>query len=250
MTELRVFGEGPSVPATRSERTSRPLLLDLFSCAGGAAMGYHRAGFDVDGCDIADRSNYPFPYHRGDALPYLAHLIASGEIRRYALVHASPPCQHGCALTVGTNASQGWGRAHVDLVAPTRALLDRTGLPYVIEQPNGRAEIRKDLTLCGEMFGLGVIRHRNFELGGWTAVRPAHVPHRGRVRGYRHGRFYDGPYVAAYGNGGGKPSVLELQTAMGITWTDVREELTEAIPPAYTEWIAGQFLALEGRAAA
>ncbi|MFS8203343.1 DNA methylase (plasmid) [Streptomyces sp. CWNU-52B] len=206
-------------------------------------MGYHCAGFAVDGCDIAARPNYPFPYHRGDALAYLAALITTGEIRRYAIVHASPPCQHGCALTVGTNASQGWGGAHVDLVAPVRDLLERTGLPYVIEQPNGRAKIRKDLTLCGEMYGLGVIRHRNFELGGWTAVRPAHVTHRGRVRGYRHGEYFDGPYVAAYGNGGGKPSVPELQTAMGITWTDVREELTEAIPPAYTEHIGRAYLA-------
>ncbi|MEU5075672.1 DNA methylase [Streptomyces asoensis] len=227
----------------------RPLLLDLFSCAGGAAMGYARAGFTVHGCDIAHRPNYPFPWHRGDALAYLAHLITTGEIRRYAFVHASPPCQHGCALTVGTNASQGWGRSHVDLVAPTRDLLDRTGLPYVIEQPNGRAEIRKDLSLCGEMFGLGVIRHRNFELGGWTARQPAHVPHRGRVRGYRHGRFYDGPYVAAYGNGGGKPSVPELQAALGIDWTDVREELTEAIPPAYSEHIGRAYLATRTRVA-
>ncbi|MFJ4423335.1 DNA methylase [Streptomyces bobili] len=198
----------------------RPCLLDLFSCAGGAAMGYH-----------------------GDALAYLAALIASGEIRRYTFVHASPPCQHGCALTVGTNASQGWGRSHVDLVAPTRELLEQTGLPYVIEQPNGRAKIRKDLTLCGEMFGLGVIRHHNFELGGWSIEQPAHVPHRGRVRGYRHGQYFDGPYVAAYGNGGGKPTVPELQAAMGITWTDVREELTEAIPPAYTEHIGRHALA-------
>jgi hypothetical protein len=221
----------------------RPLLLDLFSCAGGAAMGYARAGFTVHGCDIAHRPNYPFPYHRGDALAYLAHLIATGEIRRYTFVHASPPCQHGCALTVGTNASQGWGRTHVDLVPPVRDLLERTGVRYVIEQPNGRAEIRKDLTLCGEMFGLGVIRHRNFELGGWRTEQPAHVPHRGRVRGYRHGRFYDGPYVAGYGNGGGKPTVSELQAAMGITWTNVREELTEAIPPAYTEHIGRAALA-------
>jgi hypothetical protein len=226
----------------RRVRGRRPRLLDLFCCAGGAAVGYHRAGFDVTGVDIVDRPNYPFPRHRGDALAYLAELIASGEIRRYAVVHASPPCQHGCALTVGTNASQGWGRAHVDLVGATRALLDATGLPYVIEQPNGRAKIRKDLTLCGEMFGLGVIRHRNFELGGWTAPQPAHVPHRGRVRGWRHGRFYDGPYVAAYGNGGGKPTIPELQTAMGITWTDEREELTEAIPPAYTEHIGRAYL--------
>ncbi|WP_328493932.1 DNA methylase [Streptomyces sp. NBC_00414] len=220
----------------------RPRVLDLFSCAGGAATGYQRTGFDVDGCDIAARPNYPFPYHHGDALEYLAHLITTGEIRRYAIVHASPPCQAKNTLTVGTNASRGWGGTHVDLVAPTRDLLERTGLPYVIEQPNGQAEIRKDLTLCGEMFGLGVIRHRNFELGGWTAERPAHVPHRGRVRGWRHGVYFDGPYVAAYGNGGGKPSVPELQAAMGMTWTDVREELTEAIPPAYSEFIGRAYL--------
>lgn len=221
----------------------RPRVLDLFSCAGGAATGYRRAGFEVDGCDIATCPNYPFPYHQGDALEYLAHLITTGDIERYAFVHASPPCQHGCALTVGTNASQGWGRTHVDLVAPTRVLLERTGLPYVIEQPNGRAKIRKGLTLCGEMFGLGVIRHRNFELGGWTIERPAHVPHRGRVRGWRHGQYFDGPYVAAYVNGGGKPTVPELQAALGIGWTDVREELTEAIPPAYSEFIGRAYLA-------
>ncbi|MFB6935228.1 DNA methylase [Streptomyces chartreusis] len=219
----------------------RPLLLDLFSCAGGAAMGYLRAGFRVHGCDIADRPNYPFLYHRGDALAYLAHLIATGDIRRYAFVHASPPCQAKCSLTIGTNQSKGWGGTHEDLVAPTRALLDQTGRPYVIEQPNGRAEIRKDLWLCGEMFGLGVIRHRNFELGGWMAPQPEHPRHRGRVRGYRHGEYHDGPYVAPYGNGGGKPSVPELQAAMGITWTNLREELTEAIPPAYAEYIGRAF---------
>ncbi|MFG2901527.1 DNA methylase [Streptomyces zaomyceticus] len=221
----------------------RPLLLDLFCCAGGAATGYQRAGFDVVGVDIRPRPNYPFAFVQADALEYLADLMASGKIERYAFVHSSPPCQAGCALTVGTNRSKGWGGTHVDLVPPTRELLDATGLPYVIEQPNGVAEIRKDLTLCGEQFGLGVLRHRNFELGRWTVTRPAHVPHRGRVRGWRHGEFFDGPYVAAYGNGGGKPSVPELQTAMGIDWTDVREELTEAIPPAYSQWIGAAFLA-------
>ncbi|WP_020140149.1 DNA cytosine methyltransferase [Streptomyces sp. 351MFTsu5.1] len=221
----------------------RPLLLDLFSCAGGAAMGYARAGFRVHGCDLADRPHYPFTWHRGDALEYLARLIATGEIERFTFVHASPPCQAKNTLTVGTNRSRGWGGTHVDLVAPTRDLLDKTGLPYVIEQPNGQAEIRKDLTLCGEMYGLGVIRHRNFEVSGCTIEQPAHIPHRGRVRGYRHGRFYDGPYVAAYGNGGGKPTVPELQAALGIDWTDVREELTEAIPPAYSEHIGRAFLA-------
>ncbi|MFC8641107.1 DNA methylase [[Kitasatospora] papulosa] len=226
----------------RRDHGHRPLLLDLFCCAGGAATGYHRAGFDVIGVDIVDRPNYPFTFVRAEALEYLAALIASGEIRRFTAVHTSPPCQAGCALTVGTNASQGWGGDHDDLVAPTRALLERTGLPYVIEQPNGRAEIRKDLSLCGEMFGLGVLRHRNFELGSWTITRPAHPKHRGYVRGYRHGVYRDGPYVAAYGSGGGKATVPEMQEAMGITWTSVREELTEAIPPAFSEHIGRALL--------
>ncbi|MCX5279126.1 DNA methylase [Streptomyces sp. NBC_00198] len=219
-----------------------PRVLDLYSCAGGAGWGYRLAGFAVDGCDIVDRPRYPFPYHRGDALEYLAHLISTGDIERYTLVHASPPCQAGCALTVGTNRSQGWGGTHEDLVAPTRELLDRTGLPYVIEQPNGRAEIRKDLSLCGVMFGLKVFRHRNFELGNWSTVKPVHVKHDGYVRGHRHGVYRDGPYVAAYGKGGGKATVPEMQAAMGISWTDVHEELTEAIPPAYTRWIGTAFL--------
>ncbi|MFB7953402.1 DNA methylase [Streptomyces sp. NPDC056045] len=229
---------------------SRPRLLDLFSCAGGAAMGYHRAGFEVTGVDIVDRPNYPFAFHRADALEYLASLITSGEIEHYAAAHASPPCQAGCALTIGTNASRGWGRQHAQLIPELRALLDSSGLPYVIEQPNGKAPVRRDLWLCGEMFGLGVLRHRNFELGGWTTNQPQHPRHRGYVRGYRHGVYRDGPYVAAYGAGGGKATVPEMQQAMGITWTDAREELTEAIPPAYTQWIGTQFLTLERSAAA
>ncbi|MEU8432314.1 DNA methylase [Streptomyces sp. NPDC029216] len=226
----------------RAHGNDRPLLLDLYSCAGGAGTGYSRAGFDVEGVDIRPRPNYPFTFRQGDALTVLAALIDSGEIRRYTMAHASPPCQAGCALTVGTNRAMGWGGDHVDLVAATRTLLDASGLPYVIEQPNGKAAIRKDLSLCGEMFGLGVLRHRNFELGGWTTVRPTHPKHRGRVRGWRHGKFHDGPYVAAYGAGGGKATIAEMQAAMGITWTDTREELTEAIPPAYTEWIGRSFL--------
>lgn len=222
----------------------RPALLDLFCCAGGAAMGYHRAGFDVTGIDMIDRSaRYPFAFRQGDALALLAALIETGGISAYSVVHASPPCQGKCALTVGTNQSQGWGGMHVDLVAPTRELLDASGLPYVIEQPDGKADVRKDISLCGEMFGLGVLRHRNFELGGWTAERPKHIRHRGYVRGWRHGEYRDGPYVAAYGNGGGKGTVAEMQAAMGIDWTDVREELTEAIPPAYSEWLGRAFLA-------
>ncbi|MFF7298482.1 DNA methylase [Streptomyces sp. NPDC008265] len=227
----------------RDHTGDRPLLLDLYCCAGGAGTGFQRAGFAVTGVDNQPRPNYPFAFVQGDALTVLTDLITSGEIRRYTAIHASPPCQKRCALTVGTNHSRGWGGTHQDLVAPTRELLDASGLPYVIEQPDGKADVRKDITLCGEMFGLGVLRHRNFELGGWSTPKPKHVRHRGYVRGWRHGEYRDGPYVAAYGKGGGKATVSEMQQAMGIDWTDVHEELTEAIPPAYSEWLGHALLA-------
>ncbi len=219
-----------------------PRVLDLFCCAGGAAVGYHQAGFDVIGVDITHRPRFPYRCVQADALNFLDTLIHTGRIAAFDLIHASPPCQEACALTVGTNAAMNWGGTHVQLIPALRLLLDRAGLPYVIEQPQGRAPIRRDITLCGEMFGLGVIRHRHFELGNWALLAPRHIPHRGRVRGWRHGQYFDGPYLAAYGNGGGKASVAEMQTAMGITWTDVREELTEAIPPAYTRWIGSAWL--------
>lgn len=226
-------------------RASKPAALDLFCCSGGMGEGLARAGFRVTGVDIVDRPRYPHEFHRADALEYLADIISTGEVERYALIHTSPPCQAKCALSMGTNASRGWGGTHVDLVAPTRELLLRSGRPYIIEQPNGKAEIRKDVTLCGEMFGLGVLRHRNFETGGWDAGfrwKKDHRPHRGYVRGYRHGVWRDGPYVAAYGEGGGKATIPEMQEAMGIPWTGVREELTEALPPAYGEWLGRRFL--------
>jgi DNA (cytosine-5)-methyltransferase 1 len=108
-----------------------------------------------------------------------------------------------------------------------------THRPWVIENVAG-APIRKDLTLCGEMFGLSVIRHRFFEIDGFAVTELSHPTHRGRVSGWRHGEWFDGPYVAVYGKGGGKGTVARWQDAMGIHWTSVRKELAEAIPPAYT----------------
>jgi hypothetical protein len=211
----------------------RPKLLDLFCGAGGAGMGYLRAGFEVVGVDINPQLDYPAVMVVADALDFLA-----ANWRDFDAVHASPPCQASTALTKGTNA----GREYVQLIPETRRLLRATGLPTVIENVQG-SDLRRDLTLCGEMFGLGVLRHRYFEVAGFTAAAPAHVPHRGRVRGWRHGTYYDGPYVAVYGEGGGKGSVAEWQTAMGIDWTDDRKAIAEAIPPAYTEHIGRQLIA-------
>jgi DNA (cytosine-5)-methyltransferase 1 len=211
-------------------------VLDLCSGASGAAMGYHRAGFDVTGVDIAPQPNYPFTSVQADAIEYVREHGAD-----FDLIHASWPCQHHTALTKGTNH----GREYPDLLPAGRVAMLATGRPFVIENVPG-APIRRDLTLCGEMFGLSVIRHRYFELHGFFAMQSPHVPHRGRVAGYRHGTWYDGPYFAVYGEGGGKGTVAQWQQAMGIDWTEDRHEIAEAIPPAYTQHIAEQFLITTG----
>jgi len=211
---------------------NRLRLLDLFCGAGGASVGYHRAGFDVVGVDINPQPDYPFEFHQADALTF--------PLDGFDAIHASPPCQASSALTKGTNQ----GREYPQLIPATRwrLLVESAGTPYVIENVQG-ADIRRDVTLCGEMFGLGVIRHRYFEVDEFRCDAPTHRPHRGRVRGWRHGEFYEGPYLAVYGEGGGKGSVAEWQQAMGIDWTDDRKAIAEAIPPAYTEFIGAQLLA-------
>ena len=207
-------------------------VLDLYCGAGGAARGYQLAGFETTGVDLAPQPNYCGEmFIQGDVIALLPTLNLSG----IDFIHASPPCQSSTALTKGTNR----GRVYPELIEPTRELLDATGLPYVIENVQG-AKVRRDLTLCGEMFGLEVLRHRYFEVSGLDITQPAHKPHRGRVQGWRHGVYHDGPYFAVYGDGGGKGSVAEWQRAMGIDWTDVRLELAEAIPPAYTYCIGSQ----------
>ena len=222
--------EGPVSGQQRID-VARPKILDLFCGAGGAGEGYHQAGFDVVGVDIKPMPNYPFTFVQGDALAYLAE-----HGHEYDAIHASPPCQASSALTKGTNR----GKRYVNLIPATRELLSTFDVPTVIENVQG-SDLRRDLTLCGEMFGLGVIRHRYFELN-FPAVQPAHVTHRGRVAGYRHGAWFDGPYFAVYGDGGGKGSVEQWQHAMGITWTSVRKEIAEAIPPAYTAFIGTQLM--------
>lgn len=219
----------------------RPRLLDLFCGAGGAGFGYHQAGFEVVGVDLRPMPNYPFEFHQADALDYLA-----GHGMSFDAIHASPPCQASTALTKGTNR----GRQYPQLIPATRALLAYYQVPTVIENVQG-SDLRRDLTLCGEMFGLNVIRHRYFEISGVDIPQPEHRPHRGRVAGYRHGEWFDGPYFAVYGDGGGKGTVAQWQQAMGIHWTAVRKEIAEAIPPAYAEYIGGHLVrAVEARRAA
>ncbi|WP_327376228.1 DNA methylase [Streptomyces sp. NBC_01216] len=210
---------------------TRPRLLDACCCAGGASMGYHHAGFDVTGIDIQPRPNYPFTFIQANAFQYIAD-----HGHEYDAIHASWPCQHDAAITKGTNAHL--RDTYADLYAQGRETMLATGRPWIIET----TAARPDIVLCGTQFGLPILRHRKFEVHGWTPMAPPHTKHRGRVRGWRHGTYHNGPYIAAYGKGGGKGSVAEMQTALGIDWTNVHEELTEAIPPAYTRFLGEQLI--------
>lgn len=150
-------------------RAVKPRLLDLFCGACGAAMGYHRAGFDVAGVDIRPQPNYPFEFHQDDAFDVFDR-ISSGHhmswIDQFDAIHASPPCQ---AYSVANNIH---GRKdHPELIEAARGLLQETGLPYVIENVPG-APLIDPVTICGLSVGLNVKRHRLFETNFPLMVPP------------------------------------------------------------------------------
>src|ERR1700734_4043930 len=213
----------------------RPLLLDLFCGAGGAAMGYHRAGFDVVGIDIKPQPRYPFEFQQCDALEYVLEL-ANYANGLYDAIHASPPCQAFTPLKALNK-----GKEYPDIVDKTRELLIKTGLPYVIENVPA-APLAHGVLLCGTMFGLRVYRHRQFESSIMLA-QAEHPKHRGLAgaKGTKGGRgrkahFLAGGFVTVAGDVGSYAGV-----AMGIDWM-TGDELSQAIPPAYTEFIGKQLL--------
>ncbi|WP_435611334.1 DNA cytosine methyltransferase [Streptomyces sp. C10-9-1] len=194
-------------------------VLDLCCGAGGLSMGYYLAGFDVVGVDNRPQPNYPFTFHQADALTF--------PLDGSDLVHASWPCQHFAKVTAwrGSRADQ------PDLLNPGHARLEVSGLPWVIENVP-EAPLRPDYLLCGTQFGLNIRRHRVFETswgGGGDLVPPCW--HRKGLLAFEH------KGERAYAD------------AMGCTWM-TNLEARQAVPPAYSQWIAAQFLALEGRTAA
>lgn len=202
-------------------------VLDLFCGAGGAAMGYNLAwpSASITGVDINPQPNYPFNFVRADAIEYL---IQFGH--EFDLIHASPPCQGYTALRVVHK------NEHPLLIDATRQALALTGKLTVLENVKG-AKLNYNLMLCGEMFGLAVLRHRYFELS-WNIQQPPHIKHRGKTRGFNHGIYHDGPYLQIYGTGGVKGSLQEWRDAMEMQWCLTKAEIAEAIPPAYTRFIA------------
>jgi DNA (cytosine-5)-methyltransferase 1 len=223
----------------------KPRLLDLFCGAGGCSMGYHRAGFEVVGVDVNPQKNYPFEFHQADALTF--------PLDGFDVIHASPPCQAHSALRHMWNAKE-----HLDLIPETRALLIAYGIPYVIENVRG-APLLNPITLCGTMFGLQtddgraeLWRHRLFE-SNVKLFPPGPCNHRklGKVIGVYggHGRDRRRVVIGVNGHSGGKSvrdgtqgfSVAKRKEAMGISWMS-GSELSQAIPPAYCEYIGRQLM--------
>jgi len=209
-------------------------LLDLFCGAGGAAMGYHRAGFEVVGVDVKPQPNYPFEFVRCG----WDEAIDAYNEGDFDAIHASPPCQAHSDLQKQNK------REYPDFIGPVRAALRRTRLPYVIENVEG-APLLEPTVLCGTMFpGLRVIRHRLFETS-FPMLAPLHPAHplvfTHDKRKAHYGKL-DQATAFVQVTGGGNATVANKADAMGIDWM-TGKELNEAIPPAYAEYVGRELIA-------
>ncbi len=200
--------------------------LDLFCAAGGASMGISRAGFEVEGWDIKPQPHYPFKFHLGNAL--------EADLKGFDLIWASPPCQ---AYTKATLSQRNAGKQYPDLMAATRIKLQNSGIPFIIENTPG-APMRVDIILCGSMFGLRLIRHRWFECSFpiFNLTSPCqHDPNPCVVVGHGTTSW------ARAKNNGKCHTVAECKAAMGIDWM-TRAELSQAIPPVYSQYLCRSFI--------
>lgn len=211
---------------------SKPRLLDLCCRAGGAAWGYAQAGFEVTGVDIEPQRRYPFKFYEADAFEF-----APRYWREFDAIHVSPHCQGYSKMRFVT------GREYPRQIEQFRDMLKSFDRPYVIENVEGAPLFDEPLfgehyaiTLCGTMFGLRVYRHRIFE-GDLRLSAPAHPAH--VVRCAKQGRSAKpGQFVTVTGNCSGADYA---RAAMGIDWMP-RDDLSQAIPPAYTQFIGEQLI--------
>lgn len=196
-------------------------------------MGYARAGFEVVGVDIKPQPRYPFEFHLADALSY--------PLDGFDMIHASPPCQDYCTLHALYPDKE-----YPDLIAPVRERLLASERPWVMENVM-TAPLHYGVMLCGTMFGLRAYRHRRFETSHllWQPMHPKHLLRTGAGKGQtqRKAHYLAGNFVTVTGNVGSYAG-----EAMGIDWM-TGAQLSQAIPPAYTEYLARQLLAVIDRAA-
>lgn len=219
----------------------KPKLLDLYCKAGGCSAGYVKAGFEVIGVDIKPQPNYPYEFIQADALEILKN---HDFLRQFDVIHASPPCQkHSKARSLSLARNGGQYGDHLDLIPETRELLQATGKPYIIENVAGSPLINP-VKLFGSQFkNLYTQRERWFE-SNILLMEPEQERVKMRTPAAGNGIGEDGS-ISICGSGGvrglnAKQIQLYWGFAMGgIDWM-TRDELAEAIPPAYTEFLGRQ----------
>lgn len=214
-----------------------PRLLDLFCGGGGAAEGYIRAGFTVIGVDKEERHRtcYPSPFVCQDAFAYLLT-----HHHEFDVVHASPPCQ-GYSTAV-TSFKDGAGIDTPKLIPRLRDILRRLNKPYIIENVTGaREELEHPIVLCGSMFGLHITRHRYFETSH-AVPQPAHPPCLGRTAAFARAMGWSMRecYIGGHGQNAGIGDKWKL--LLDVRHHMTLRELSESIPPAYTEYIGSHFI--------
>lgn len=213
---------------------SRPKLLDLFCCAGGCSMGYYDAGFDVVGVDLTPRKDYPFEFIEADALDVLAD---TAFLDTFDAIHASPPCQRYSV------AASAWGNAdtHPDLLPPTRDALKAWGGPYIIENVE-TAPMYDAILLCGWAMGLRHIRrHRLFETNMPLMSPGCLCPNGDTVSVFGHsGEDRRKATLVERGGLRGHVPIAEVRELMHVPWISGRDEVSESIPPPYTQFLGEQ----------
>ncbi len=214
----------------------KPRVLDLFSGAGGAGYGYHLAGFEVVGVDNRPMKNYPFEFYQGDALEFVR--VYGHE---FDVIHASPMCQffsHITQLSVRDVA-----RRYPNQIPAVRDSLIAAGKPYVIENVTEALPwMRSPLKLCGSSFGLDVRRHRLFESNLLLFGLPCdHSWQKPRFRSLNSQNKSLAGVVGVHGNLNYAGEMELRQKAMDIEWMTCAE-LSQAIPPTYTQFLGDQLM--------
>jgi DNA (cytosine-5)-methyltransferase 1 len=219
--------------------TRRPVLLDLFCGAGGAAVGYWRAGFDVLGVDHRPQPRYPFPMVIADALTW--------PLGRVDAIHASPPCRDHTQAAARNRAALGERGDTAWMLNATVERLAGDPRPWVVENV-GNAAMPSTVAvvqLCGSAFDLDVRRHRLFASN--TALLVPTCAHERQTPRFRTAdtRAGTASVVSVYGHTNYRGDAALRRAAMGIEWMTVAE-LSQAIPPAYTEHLGRQLIAAVG----
>lgn len=223
------------------QKMRKPRLLDLYCGGGGAGKGYSDAGFEVTGVDLNPMPRYPFTFVQADALSCLAGQVEEIDLAEFDVIHASPVCKGY------TDCNLSPKERYEKQIGMVREHLLRIGKPYVIENVMGaKRDLKANLLLCASMFGLPMERHRLFEIGNTDTFifPPAPCNHSiAHISVVGHSVWDSRLEGTRRKDGRRRPDSVPLaigRKAMNISWMGI-EELAQAIPPAYTEWI-GRYL--------